>query len=178
MGTGYNDSGMLVHCKGMVALNVQGLFCTVLWDDVAERFKQFYPDYVESLERFKKVFDQVRTCVPIPDPQGFVIFIDLIQDEDECWYDVYGRVSGEKERYGFDLCLFTEWAGFMVDENLLQQMSPQAIIAHILWEMTFYGYSEEDFISPKKELEERGLTEFFKRKGRTYVRSLTGGPKN
>jgi hypothetical protein len=136
-------------------MNVRDLFGKVLWDDVAERFAQHYQDYVKSLEGMKKVFDQVRTCAPAHDSKGFVISIDLVQDEEEHWYNVYGRISGEKERYALEFCLFTEWAGFTVDENLLQRMSPQDIVSHLLWEMTFFGYTEEDIIAQKRELEER-----------------------
>lgn len=109
---------------------MQDLFRRVSWNDVAGRFTQLYPDNVENLEGLKKVFDQVCTCVPAPDPQGTIVSIELVQDEDERWYDVYGRIPGKKEHYALELCLFREWAGFLVDENL--RISSPEIVSHIL----------------------------------------------
>ncbi len=138
---------------GAAELNVQDLFRRVSWDDVAGCFAQLYPDDIENLEGLKKVFNQVRTCAPVTDPQEMMVSIDLVQDEDERWYDVYGRVPGERERCTFELCLYREWAGFLVDEKLLQQMSPREIVSHMLREMTFYGYSDEDILAQRQEIE-------------------------
>ena len=80
--------------------------------------------------------------------------IELVKDEDGDYYDVHGQVPGEENGCALDLCLFGEWAGFLLDKELLSKMSFPEIAAHVLWEMTFCGYSDENILARRREIEE------------------------
>lgn len=134
-------------------MTVQELFRAVLWDDVARRLEKLYPEYAGSLPGFEKVFSEVILCEPMPDPDKIKICIEYVEDEGESWWSVYGRAP-DGEEYGLDYSLFREWAGFQVDEELCKRMSLPEIVAHVLWEMTFYGFSEEEILARRRELEE------------------------
>lgn len=135
-------------------MTVQELFRAVSWDDVAGCIARLYPDNVESLTGYEKVFHEVRECKPVPDPQETAVCVELVEDDNGNYYNVYGRVPGEDECFALDLCLFKEWAGYLVDEELPRMMDLSEIVAHILWEMTFHGFSEEDILARRRELEE------------------------
>lgn len=133
---------------------VQQLFRTISWRDVARCLAALYPEQECNLQQYKKVFARVRFCEPVFNADGIVVCIELVKDENEQWYNVYGYIPGKTVRYGLELSLFEEWAGYWIDEKLLQQMPAPEIAAHILWEMTFYGYSNEDILAQKREIEE------------------------
>lgn len=136
-------------------LTIQELFRSVSWADVAESFAELYPDDAEDLPHLKGVFDEVRACRPVPNPRGMRVCVDVVEDEDGSYYDVHGRVPGEEGGYALDLCLFAEWAGSLVDESLLREMRLPEIAAHVLWEMTFCGCTEDDILAHRREIEER-----------------------
>ncbi|MGB9825084.1 MAG: DUF6557 family protein, partial [Desulfofundulus sp.] len=128
-------------------MTVQELFRAVSWDDVAGCIAGLYPDDVESLPGFEKVFHEVRECKPVPDPQETMVCVELVENDDGGYYDVHERVPGEDECYALDLCLFREWAGFSVAGKLLREMQPLEITTYILREMTFYGFSDGDILA-------------------------------
>ncbi|MBE3586618.1 DUF6557 family protein [Desulfofundulus thermocisternus] len=135
-------------------MTVQELFRAVSWDDVAGYIAGLYPDEVESLPGFEKVFLEVRECEPVPDPQETMVCIELVENDDGDYYDVYGCVPGEDKCYALDFCLFREWAGFSVDGKLLREMQLPEITAHILWEMTFHGFSDMDIMACRQHVVE------------------------
>jgi len=138
-------------------LTVQELFQRVSWDDVKERLVNLYPDQKENLPGYERVFDEVRSCVPTSNGDGIVVHIELREDDDGGrWYDVYGRKPGDKWGYALELCLFREWAGFFVDPGLMERMPLAEIAAYILYEMTFCGYTDEEILARRREIEERG----------------------
>ncbi|SMB96153.1 hypothetical protein SAMN00808754_1412 [Thermanaeromonas toyohensis ToBE] len=137
-------------------LTVQDLFNRVSWSDVATQLVKLYPDQEENLPGYEKVFQQVRSCVPLPNDDGTVVHVELREEDDgERWYDVYGRKPRDDQGYALELCLFREWAGFYVDPELIERMPLPEIAAHVLWEMTFCGYSEEEILAHRREIEER-----------------------
>lgn len=88
-----------------------------MWDDTARYFTEFYPDNAGDLPELRKVFDEVRACEPVPDPQGMTVDIVLVEGEDGGRYDVYGRIPGEEEQYALDFYLFREWTGLRVEKD-------------------------------------------------------------
>lgn len=135
-------------------MTVQELFQKVSWEDVAASFARLYPHDVGCLGKLKDVFEQVRACKPVGNSEGMTVSIEVVFEEGESWYDVFGVVPGKGERLALDFCLISEWAGFAVDGSLLKRMELPEIASCILWEMTFYGFSDEEIQARKQEAEE------------------------
>lgn len=137
-------------------MNVQKLFKAVSWDSVAHSLIEAYTDdeYKATLPGFKEVFEKVLSCDPSPNDDGTTVCVRLIEDEGESWFDVYGRVPGKDVSYALELSTFHEWAGYDVDEDTLQRMPLPKIAAHVLWEMTWFGFDDRDIQARRKELQE------------------------
>lgn len=135
-------------------MNVQELFRAVSWKDVAPYLIKNYEVREQSLAKYKKVFEKIRGCEPAPNNDGTVVCVRLIEDEGESWYDVYGREPGRSESLGLEFCTFAEWAGFDVDEESMQTMLFSELVAHMLWEMTWMGFNDNDILAKKKAIVE------------------------
>ena len=137
-------------------MTVQELLCSIAWEDVEAALARLYPDEVEALPAFRKAFEFVRGCEPKPNPEGWSIEIDLWRDDEgrDIW-DVRARRPGDDGVYGMDYTLLDEWAGHFIAESVLAAFPPAEAAAHILWEMTWYGYSNEEILARRRELEER-----------------------
>jgi len=141
---------------GVRMLTVRELFERLSWEEVKECLVKLYPDQEGNLPGYEEVFEEVRSCSPLPNADGTVVHIEFREEDDgERWYDVYGRKPGGEWGYALELCLFREWAGFLVDPELIERMPLAEIAAHILYEMTFCGYSDEEIAARRREIEER-----------------------
>jgi hypothetical protein len=45
--------------------------------------------------------------------------------------------------YGLGFVLWATWLGMAIDSDTLARCSREEIVAHCLWEMTWYGYDED-----------------------------------
>lgn len=54
---------------------------------------------------------------------------------------------------GLDLSRWEEWLAVRVPQSLLDKMMATEIVAHCLWEMTFYGFTQEQIAAFRVELE-------------------------
>lgn len=61
---------------------------------------------------------------------------------DEPWWHVYGRCAGDDQNYSLS---FIDWAKLLPCEIRVVgiDLTPDQVLAHILWEITFYGFSNE-----------------------------------
>jgi len=131
-------------------ITIKDLLCQTAWEDVAVSLIRLYPDQEENLPGYSLVFEQVCSCDPLPNSQKMMVRIC----KGEEGYDVTGYIPDDDQGYALDFSLFPEWAGFFVAQEILAEMAAAEAVAHILWEMTFCGYSDDAILARRKELEE------------------------
>ena len=68
------------------------------------------------------------------------------KEEEVSYYNVSGIDLKDLEgvKYGLNLCLFSEWLGYKVDQEAIEKYSAETFLAHVYWEMTFHGWSDEN----------------------------------
>lgn len=126
-------------------ITVQDLFIKAGWEKTAARLMENYEDVEGSLEGYRKAFNAIAGAGNIKNPDGVVVCIELEFDDDgQPYYDVYGTVPGDPQRYCLGAHTLTEWAGFYVDDGALKSLSPDEAAAHILWDATWYGFSDDE----------------------------------
>ena len=80
------------------------------------------------------------------------IVIDDVEDEGgEAWIDVSGR-SGE-ELVAIEFVDWAEWLGMVIDGPTSGRYTPTEILAHCVWEMSFFGFDEETIREKWSEIE-------------------------
>lgn len=107
-------------------------------------------------EAVADVLTELRRLTPDPSGAEYQLDIELvsaIDPDDEPYWDVYCRKEGDPERYGLDLSRWEEWLAVRVPQSLLDKMMATEIVAHCLWEMTFYGFTQEQIAAFRVELE-------------------------
>ena len=79
-----------------------------------------------------------------------LIVLNEIKDEDEEVIDVCFYDEIEDEHYALD---FVDWGEIIECEVVApKKFNQTTIVAHILWEITFWGYSREKITEQKKDL--------------------------
>jgi hypothetical protein len=129
--------------------------------EVVEGIARFYdqretpwlPDAVSD------VLTQLRRLTPDPAGSQYELHIELtppIDPDDQPFWDVSCTKRGDPERYGLDLEPWEKWLAIRVPDSLLEKMTPAEIVAHCVWEMTFYGFTQEKIAEFRTELERSG----------------------
>ena len=63
--------------------------------------------------------------------------------------------EGDLERYGLDLSRWEDWLAIRIPRSLLDRLPAAEIVAHCVWEMTFYGFTQEKVAAFRADLERR-----------------------
>jgi hypothetical protein len=131
-------------------------------------YREYYFDnpereVVEYDFKYRKVWD---TLLDLPKNSGneYKIFIkevegDLIEGcngevmQREKIVDVCLYSSKEKQTYAIDLTMWQELIDWEVSNST--KMNGSEVLAHILWEITFYGFSPDKIMLEKEELKKR-----------------------
>lgn len=146
----------------------------VSFEDVAQVLQKEYPKDWKGAgdgEGFEMVFNKLKEMEPVYREDGMMIEIKHVVQKFEGEveeFDSVGGVDNDGKRWGLDFTPWAEWLGMGIYEDTTQKYSPEEIVAHCLWEMTFYGYYEQDIqqkaddLRKVKEEIENGTAELVK----------------
>jgi Family of unknown function (DUF6557) len=115
-----------------------------------QRETQWLPDAVSD------VLGQLRKLAPNPAGSRNQLSIELtppVDPKDKPFWDVSCIKEGDPARCGLDLSPWDEWLALRVPQSLLDKMTAAEIVAHCVWEMTFYGFTQEKIAAFRAELE-------------------------
>lgn len=140
------------------------------WDDVCSTLRQLYPDQGKNIEGYKQVFSELQAIKPV-ETEMRIVLEDVF---DECDKEYYTHVSGkdgtlnkesdpqhfkddelgnQEVSYGIELTDWDKWLAMEIDHESLVRYSELDIIGHCLWEMTFYGFTQEKIKKQLAQLE-------------------------
>ena len=124
----------------------------VSFDEVWEILKGEYDVLEKGKSAYIQVFDELRDMDLQADSGaekeevttiGVCEFEDLLEPGNFV-YDVFGISQGDSNRYSLSLEPWSNWINYNVLDKSIQIYGEATVLAHILYEMTFYGYSSED----------------------------------
>lgn len=82
---------------------------------------------------------------------GVCEFEDLLEPGNFV-YDVFGISQGDSNRYSLSLEPWSNWINYNILDKSIQIYGEATVLAHIFYEMTFYGYSSEDVEEKHQEV--------------------------
>lgn len=145
------------------------------WNEVESSLLENYPDVERSLKGYKSVFDTLLSLVPRETKMRICIETVFREGIDEEPYiEVFGRdgtlnkdlpdfrhfretasteFAKSETIFALDLVPWEEWLGMEVDPSTIEAYSDLEIVAHCLWEMTFFGFDQETIKEQREELE-------------------------
>jgi hypothetical protein len=151
-------------------MNFKELLSKYEWDDVEPVLIKLYPDQEKNRAGYRQAFETLRTIQPVETKIRLAIEDVLDEFTGEYHASVSGRdgtlmkdltppvpvdeEAGNREvSYGIELTDWAEWLDMEIEPETLSRYAEVDVIAHCLWEMTFFGYSQEDIKKTVEELE-------------------------
>jgi len=111
------------------------------WDNVMQHLLLYCDSDVAVL--FHKIYEKLYILSPtINTNEEIHIAIDYIPGENK--HDIYGTKATDSFKYVLSLSTWEEWLGFSLSATLLKTMSLDEMVAHCMWEMTYYGTTSEE----------------------------------
>lgn len=111
-------------------------------DDVMEAMCKYWPDQIESKDGYADVLETLKNIKA--DVTNWKIRVEKVHEDGYDWLDTEGYIPNSK--YGYYSISFDpwkHWAGMNIEQETLNTLSKNEIIAGILYDMTFHGFTEE-----------------------------------
>ncbi|MBC8526518.1 MAG: hypothetical protein H8D22_06605 [Candidatus Cloacimonetes bacterium] len=140
------------------------------WDEVHSAFLQLYPDQEKNIEGYKQVFSELQAIKPVETKMRIAIEDAFDESDKECYTHVSGKdgtlnkesnpehfkddkLGNQEVSYGIEFTDWAKWLAMEIDHESLARYSELDIIGHCLWEMTFYGFTQEKIRKQLAQLE-------------------------
>lgn len=121
----------------------------VNFSDMWDKFKNIYPDSENSIDGYRDVYITLKDI----EPEEYDLRIVVEYSISDEWYYVYGREKNSLENYGLD---FIDWEKCLSMEiENKENLSDEELLVHIMWELTFYGFSQEEVGEEGEKIEKR-----------------------
>ena len=130
------------------------------WAEVYPALFQLYPDQEKGAEGYRQVYETLCSLSPVETNMRICIESVTNDLDGEIYEDVSGKdgrtrreASPEidwddeqgriEESFGIEFTDWAEWLGMEIDAETATRYSELEIIGRCLWEMTFFGYTQE-----------------------------------
>ncbi|MBN1118610.1 MAG: hypothetical protein JXA77_15470 [Bacteroidales bacterium] len=121
------------------------------WHDVEPALLRLYPEQKKNISGFEQVFNKLKQ-MPANESSITIKVMNVLDDFDCIEYaDVSGYYSKsinnpekQTQSLAIDFTPWNEWLGMEIDQISLEEFDKFELIAHCLYEMTFYGFNEDD----------------------------------
>lgn len=141
------------------------------FDDVMDAMHVHHADEKENIDGYKNAFHILNGLKPIKPSFNMYIclntVIDKFSEEHTEYIDVYGFIRGRNVKYAIDLMDWHNILYLNIHPDTLKIFDKNIIVAEILWEITFHGYSPTDinlFSTRLKDSFEKMRIEYFDKK--------------
>jgi hypothetical protein len=132
------------------------------WPEIHTALVRLYPDHESEIEGYQTVFEKLKKLTPLP--TDLRLRVELVYSEHSGEFHIEAKGIGPSQENGDTGSLFAleftpwvKWLGMELDTKTLDKFSEFDIVAHCLYEMTFFGFTQEDIKTAEEELMESGI---------------------
>jgi hypothetical protein len=135
------------------------------WLSVEMTLLRLYPDQEKIIDEYRNVFEKLKITAPAKYDELEIILTEYDCDPNfESDNETYVDVSGQKKipdpnditnGYAIEFLEWRKWLGMDLATETTKNFSDLEIIAHCLYEMTFFDYDEEAIQEQFKSLIDR-----------------------
>lgn len=131
-----------------------------LWPGIELVFLQLYPKEKKNISGYEMVFSDLKLLSPTN--SDITLVVDWAKDDfdQEDYVDVSGYENhdqdyqdDENHSLALEFTSWDQWLGMNIDEKSIKDFSESELISHCLFEMTFYGFNQEEIQKEADELE-------------------------
>ena len=125
------------------------------FDEIWGEYIKFYPEEKFLKNKFKKVYQNLKSQEPKSECNIKIIFNVKVNKEKEILYDVYGLDLDVGLKVDLSFSYLKNWLDFYIANQNFLTLSESEFVAHCLWEITYNGFNKEDREEKRKEVLER-----------------------
>lgn len=136
-------------------MKFQFLVRAASWKDIEKILIKYYPQAEQSAGKYRDVFYGLKVMVPRHSEMRLAVC--ECRSEEGISFDVsgldgtlcreldgfdvsrYPEDANKEAGFGISSIKWEEWLSMEVESDTLNRLNAQEIVAHCLWEMTFYG---------------------------------------
>lgn len=149
----------LANCPRIEAIkttNLSTLVNAVNFEDVFTRLCMYFPSQTVNRNGYEDVFNLIKTFAPkeMTNLNDLFIVVDACKedDDDHEYLNVSGiSLSNPDKYYGIEFTPWRDWVSMNITKETLNTLSKEDIVAGCLYEMTFFGWTEDE---PQQKLQE------------------------
>jgi hypothetical protein len=132
-------------------MTLKNLLSKYTTDSIIEAILKY--DEKSDEESYRSAIEELKEKQEIIEYDG----IDIITYADENGFNGYccEGIDNTGQIWGLDYISWGEWLGKEIRPESFEVLSEKEVLAIILWQITFNGYTEDNLIEAKKELERR-----------------------
>ncbi|MDR0906903.1 MAG: hypothetical protein LBN00_12175 [Oscillospiraceae bacterium] len=137
-------------------MTFQELLRTVSYDGIWTVLQTEY-DSDNHHDAYLVVVERLKAMQPKDDGEQGTLFIERFFFEDDNIVsddDVYVVFANDESRYSPMLMPWAEWLPLTADEKSVEYYGAAAFAAHALYELTFFGFTEEDLDEERASINE------------------------
>ena len=111
--------------------------------NVKKSLLTLYPDQKRNITGYQYVFETLRHMRYRKNKEEMAIRIEKVGQGKNQYSDVSGiRAEGDHQSYALEFASWAKWLGYEVEQATLKKMPKEEIVAHCLWEITFFGFTQ------------------------------------
>jgi len=124
------------------------------WGSIEKRFFEIYPDMNHNGEKFDNVLKTLKE-LPLETAEENITLLIVHIAEDYTKQPVdYNEVTGfnieDEQHFGMSFMSWQKWLGMDVHQQTLANYDLEEILIYSLWEMTYYGFTQDDILKERE----------------------------
>jgi hypothetical protein len=134
------------------------------YNDVWTVIEKEYKPGKEAFHAYKTVIEELKILKPKPCEPPITCVVAKLEDwlsPGEFIFDVFGLINGDENHYALEMNSWNEWLGYDILNKSIEVYGQAEVLAHILYEMTFFGFSSKT-VHKRAEKERRFLEKSYK----------------
>jgi len=125
---------------------LKNLINNVNYNDVWAVIEKEYKLGKDACKAYEAVFEELKILKAKPCEPPVTCVVARLQDwlsPHEFIFDVFGIIDGDCNHYALEMNTWNEWLGYDILNKSIEVYGQAAVLAHILYEMTFFGFSSK-----------------------------------
>lgn len=137
-------------------VTLSDLLKQVAFDDVFKKLTKWFSDQESNFNGYASVFCTLLEKTPKRHKLDdlFIEVKKVTEDDETEWLNVSGINIAKKDNisYGIEFEPWDEWVSMYITQETLDSLSKETIVAACLYEMTFFGFTENKVQNEKNRL--------------------------
>ena len=127
----------------------------VKFEDVFARVCHYFDSQKNSKDGYESAFNELMTKNRHKhNLSDLFIRVEVINEDGSDYLNIDGIDINNGKHYGIEFCPWEDWVSMFIQQETLDTMSKEDIVAGCLYEMTFFGFSEKRVQKELKEMKE------------------------